>query len=51
MLDSDDLPTEMDLAMPQTAPAIFRLRRREKVFLQKIDHALEKIEGWELRRL
>jgi DnaK suppressor protein len=44
-LDSDDLPDEMDLASSEYLHSFtFRLRGREKVFLQKIDHALEKIE-------
>ena len=44
-LDSDDLPDEMDLASSEYLHSFtFRLRGREKVFLQKIDHALEKIK-------
>ena len=43
-LDSDDLPDEMDLASSEYLQSFtFRLRGREKTFLQKIDHALEKI--------
>ena len=45
-LDADDLPDEMDLASSEYLQAFtFRLRGREKVFLQKIDHALEKISN------
>jgi len=45
-LDADDLPDEMDLASSEYLHSFtFRLRGREKVFLQKIDHALEKIEA------
>ncbi len=44
-LESDDLPDEMDLASSEYLQSFtFRLRGREKVFLQKIDHALERIE-------
>ena len=44
-LDADDLPDEMDLASSEYLQSFtFRLRGREKVFLQKIDHALEKIK-------
>jgi RNA polymerase-binding protein DksA len=44
-LESDDLPDEMDLASSEYLQSFtFRLRGREKTFLQKIDHALEKIE-------
>jgi len=43
-LDADDLPDEMDLASSEYLQSFtFRLRGREKVFLEKIDHALEKI--------
>jgi len=43
-LESDDLPDEMDLASSEYLQSFtFRLRGREKTFLQKIDHALEKI--------
>jgi DnaK suppressor protein len=39
-LDADDLPDEMDLASSEYLHSFtFRLRGREKVFLQKIDHA------------
>ena len=45
-LDADDLPDEMDLASSEYLQAFtFRLRGREKVFLPKIDHALEKIRN------
>ena len=45
-LDADDLPDEMDLASSEYLHSFtFRLRGREKVFLQKIDHALEKIKA------
>src|SRR5438477_3739199 len=45
-LESDDLPDEMDLASSEYLQSFtFRLRGREKTFLQKIDHALEKIEA------
>ena len=41
-LDADDLPDEMDLASSEYLHSFtFRLRGREKVFLQKIDHACE----------
>src|SRR5438552_9314087 len=44
-LESDDLPDEMDLASSEYLQSFtFRLRGREKTFLAKIDHALEKIE-------
>ena len=44
-LDADDLPDEMDLASSEYLHSFtFRLRGREKVFLEKIDHALEKIK-------
>ena len=44
-LESDDLPDEMDLASSEYLQSFtFRLRGREKTFLNKIDHALEKIE-------
>ena len=44
-LDPSDLPDEMDLASSEYLHSFtFRLRGREKVFLQKIDHALEKIK-------
>jgi len=45
-LDADDLPDEMDLASSEYLQSFtFRLRGREKVFLAKIDHALEKIRN------
>ena len=44
-LDSDDLPDEMDLASSEYLQAFtFRLRGRERVFLDKIHSALERIE-------
>jgi len=44
-LDSEDLADEMDLASSEYLQSFtFRLRGREKVFLAKIDHALEKIQ-------
>ncbi len=44
MLDSDDLPDEMDLASSEYIQSFtFRLRGRERTFLDKIDKALEKI--------
>ena len=45
MLDANDLPDEMDLASSEYLQSFtFRLRGREKVFLDKIDKALRKIE-------
>lgn len=45
-LDADDLPDEMDLASSEYLHSFtFRLRGREKVFLEKIDRALEKIDA------
>ena len=45
-LDVDDLPDEMDLASSEYLQAFtFRLRGREKVFLTKIQKALERIEN------
>jgi DnaK suppressor protein len=45
-LDSDDLPDEMDLASSEYLQSFtFRLRGREKVFLEKIDRALGKIDS------
>ena len=45
-LDADDLPDEMDLASSEYLQSFtFRLRGREKVFLEKIDRAIEKIES------
>jgi DnaK suppressor protein len=44
-LDTDDLPDEMDLASSEYLQSFtFRLRGREKVFLEKIQKALLKIE-------
>ena len=44
-LDSEDLPDEMDLASSEYLQAFtFRLRGREKTFLEKIQKALERIE-------
>jgi len=44
-LDQDDLPDEMDLAASEYLQSCtFRLRGREKVFLTKIQKALERIE-------
>jgi DnaK suppressor protein len=44
-LDADDLPDEMDLASSEYLQSFtFRLRGREKVFLEKIQKALDKIE-------
>ncbi len=44
-LDQDDLPDEMDLASSEYLQSFtFRLRGREKVFLDKIAQALERIE-------
>src|SRR6186997_3402314 len=45
-LDADDFPDEMDLASSEYLQAFtFRLRGREKVFLTKIQKALERIEN------
>ena len=44
-LDSNDLPDEMDLASSEYLQSFtFRLRGREKTFLDKIGKALQKIE-------
>ena len=44
-LDQNDMPDEMDLASSEYIQSFtFRLRGREKTFLDKIDHALTKIE-------
>jgi len=44
-LDSNDLPDEMDLASSEYLQSFtFRLRGREKAFLDKINKALAKIE-------
>lgn len=45
-LDTDDLPDEMDLASSEyNQSMIFRLRGREKILLEKIDKALDKIDS------
>jgi DnaK suppressor protein len=45
-LDADDLPDEMDLASSEYLHSFtFRLRGREKMFLEKIDRAIEKIDS------
>ncbi len=45
-LDANDLPDEMDLASSEYLQSFtFRLRGREKVFLDKIQKALEKIDS------
>ena len=47
-LDTNDLPDEMDLAASENLQSFqFRLRGREKTFLEKIDRALQKIENGE----
>jgi DnaK suppressor protein len=44
-LDANDLPDEMDLASSEYLQSFtFRLRGREKVFLEKIEKALQKIQ-------
>ncbi len=44
-LDSNDLPDEMDLASSEYLQSFtFRLRGREKAFLEKIQKALNKID-------
>ena len=44
-LDANDLPDEMDLASSEYLQSFtFRLRGREKVFLEKIAKALRKID-------
>lgn len=44
-LDANDLPDEMDLASSEYLQSFtFRLRGREKAFLEKIDRALQKIK-------
>ena len=44
-LDADDLPDEMDLASSEYLQSFtFRLRGREKVFLDKIAKAIAKID-------
>ena len=43
-LDSNDLPDEMDLASSEYLQSFtFRLRGRERVFLEKIERALQKL--------
>jgi len=45
MLDANDLPDEMDLASSEYLQSFtFRLRGRERFFLDKIDQALKRIE-------
>ncbi|MBE7479666.1 MAG: TraR/DksA C4-type zinc finger protein [Polyangiaceae bacterium] len=45
-LDANDLPDEMDLASSEYLQSFtFRLRGREKAFLDKIQKALEKIDS------
>jgi DnaK suppressor protein len=45
-LETDDLADDMDLASSEYLQSFtFRLRGREKMFLQKIDHALERIDA------
>ncbi len=47
-LDANDLPDEMDLASSEYLQSFtFRLRGREKIFLEKIDKALVKIADGE----
>jgi len=47
-MDVDDLPDEMDLAASEYLQSFaFRLRGRERHFLDKIDRALAKIENGE----
>lgn len=47
-LDANDLPDEMDLASSEYIQSFtFRLRGRERVFLQKIDKALKKMDEGE----
>lgn len=44
-LEADDLPDEMDLASTEYLHSFtFRLRGREKSFLEKIDKALQRID-------
>ena len=44
-LDSSELPDEMDLASSEYMQSFtFRLRGRERVFLQKIEKALKKMD-------
>ncbi len=45
-LDANDMPDEMDLASSEYLQSFtFRLRGREKSFIEKIDKALVKIEA------
>ena len=45
-LDSNDLPDEMDLASSEYLQSFtFRLRGREKAFLDKIQKAIDKIDN------
>jgi DnaK suppressor protein len=45
ILDTDDLPDEIDLASSEYAQSmVFRLRDREKYLLAKIEKALERID-------
>jgi DnaK suppressor protein len=47
-LDASDLPDEMDLASSEYIQSFtFRLRGRERIFLQKIDKALKKLDEGE----
>ena len=47
-LDSNELPDEMDLASSEYIQSFtFRLRGRERYFLQKIERALKKMEEGE----
>lgn len=47
-LDSNELPDEMDLASSEYLQSFtFRLRGRERFFLQKIEKALKKIDDGE----
>lgn len=47
-VDSSDLPDEMDLAASEYMQSFtFRLRGRDRFFLQKIDKALQKIDEGE----
>ena len=46
MLDANDLPDEMDLASSEYLQSFtFRLRGREKAFLDKIQKAIDKIDN------
>lgn len=45
-LDANELPDEMDLASSEYLQSFtFRLRGREKVFLDKIQKAIERLDG------